>query len=74
MEKWIKNKAKQHVNKIIHYHVQHTFFLRYAAPLFLGNYAELLIANLNKEGVPLNNNSSSSSSNTNNKNEKIDVT
>lgn len=34
-DKWKKNKARQHMNKIIHYHVQSTFFLRFAAHLFL---------------------------------------
>ena len=32
-ENWKKNKAKQHVNKIIHYHIQNTFLLKYATPL-----------------------------------------
>ncbi|EGR33741.1 hypothetical protein IMG5_041100 [Ichthyophthirius multifiliis] len=33
-----KKNTKQHVNKIIHYHLQHTFFLKYAAPLFINIY------------------------------------
>ncbi|EAR84403.2 hypothetical protein TTHERM_00703950 (macronuclear) [Tetrahymena thermophila SB210] len=55
LDKWKKNKAKQHVNKIIHYHVQHTFFLRYAAPLFLKDYQELLNTNLQQAGQNNNN-------------------